>query len=272
MNVSAAIRSTRSFVHKMKERDLSLHASGITFFLFLSMIPILMLVTALLPLTPLSRSDLMRTLLAVIPEETQYLALGLVDQLYENFAGILPIALVTAVFSAGKGMLALMRAFNTLYGLPERRGYIRLRIAASINTVLFLGAILISLGLGVFGEKLLTILSSYRTGREGEEPFWNSLRGPLVFVLLFAVFLFLYTFIPDRKQKILRQLPGALFSAVGWSICSWGFSWYVQTFSSLTAYGSLGTVTVFLLWLYFFCYILLLGAVVNIFLENNGYF
>lgn len=232
-------RAVKSLLHELKEKNLSLHASGITFFLFLSTIPILLLVTAFLPLTPLTKNDLIRFLLAVIPKETQTLALALVDQVYKSFTKILPIALVTTAFSAGKGMLALMKAFNTLYGLEERRGYIRLRIAASVNTVLLLGAILLSLCLGVFGERLHVFL-------------------------LTAILLFLYTFIPEQKQKISRQLPGALFAALGWNLCSWGFSWYIRSFSGLTAYGSLGTVTVFLLWLYFFSYILLLGAVVNI--------
>ena len=48
-----------------------------------------------------------------------------------------------------------------------------------------------------------------------------------------AVFLFtfvgLYTIVPAKKQKPRQQLPGAVFTMIGWLIFSYAFSIYLRT-------------------------------------------
>ena len=60
---------------------------------------------------------------------------------------------------------------------------------------------------------------------------------------------------------------GAAFSAVGWMIVSWIFSVYLDIFKGFSSmYGSLTTIVLIMLWLYFCMYILLLGGEVNMIL------
>ena len=62
---------------------------------------------------------------------------------------------------------------------------------------------------------------------------------------------------------------GAAFSAVGWIIVSWIFSVYVDIFKGFSSmYGSLTTIVLIMLWLYFCMYILLLGGEVNMILRD----
>ena len=58
-------------------------------------------------------------------------------------------------------------------------------------------------------------------------------------------------------------IAGALTAAVGWSIFSWAFSAWVSATGSYGTYGSLVTVVVVMLWLYYCQYILLLSACLN---------
>ena len=65
------------------------------------------------------------------------------------------------------------------------------------------------------------------------------------------------------------QLMGAAFSAVGWMIVSWIFSVYLDIFKGFSSmYGSLTTIVLIMLWLYFCMYILLLGGEVNVILRD----
>ncbi len=65
------------------------------------------------------------------------------------------------------------------------------------------------------------------------------------------------------------QLMGAAFSAVGWMIVSWIFSVYLNIFKGFSSmYGSLTTIVLIMLWLYFCMYILLLGGEVNVILRD----
>ena len=65
------------------------------------------------------------------------------------------------------------------------------------------------------------------------------------------------------------QLMGAAFSAVGWMIVSWIFSVYLDIFKGFSSmYGSLTTIVLIMLWLYFCMYILLFGGEVNVILQD----
>ena len=91
-----------------------------------------------------------------------------------------------------------------------------------------------------------------------------------------AVFLFtfvgLYTIVPAKKQKPRQQLPGAVFTAVGWLIFSYAFSIYFTHFSNFSyMYGSLTAVVLLMLWLYICICILFVGAELNGFLEKSHY-
>ena len=69
--------------------------------------------------------------------------------------------------------------------------------------------------------------------------------------------------LPNRKASIRSQLPGSIMSAVGWALLSFGISVYVDYFNGFSMYGSLTTIVLVMLWLYFGMYILLVAAEVN---------
>ena len=79
----------------------------------------------------------------------------------------------------------------------------------------------------------------------------------------------LYKFLPNQIVQLKVQLMGAAFSAVGWMIVSWIFSVYLNIFKGFSSmYGSLTTIVLIMLWLYFCMYILLLGGEVNVILRD----
>ena len=79
----------------------------------------------------------------------------------------------------------------------------------------------------------------------------------------------IYKFLPNHIVQLRIQLMGAAFSAVGWMIVSWIFSVYLDIFKGFSSmYGSLTTIVLIMLWLYFCMYILLLGGEVNMILRD----
>ena len=82
----------------------------------------------------------------------------------------------------------------------------------------------------------------------------------------------IYTYIPNTKISFKKQIPGAVFVATGWGSFTFGFSLYIEYFSSFSGYGTIGTVILFLLWLYFCSYIMLMGAVINWFYNRPSFF
>ena len=80
----------------------------------------------------------------------------------------------------------------------------------------------------------------------------------------------IYKFLPNRRTNLKRQIPGAVFAAIGWMIISWIFSVYVDVFQGFSdMYGSLTTIVLIMLWMYFCMYTILLGGVVNVMVSDE---
>mgnify|MGYP003296199970 CR=1 FL=1 len=259
----------KRFNRKLRHDDLSAYASSIAFFLFLSLIPLLILICFLIPYTPFSEADLMLVCMNLVPKQMNPWIIGLISQVYDKPKGILPVTFFITIWSAGKGMLALMRGLNRINDVMEERGYFRLRLLSSIYTIVILIVLIITFVLGVFGRNILKWLVEKTVGV-------MEIRSELISLISFfvmisvSIFAFsgIYTYIPNKKLFFYKQIPGAVFVASAWSIFTFGFSLYIEYFSGFTAYGTLGTIVLFLFWLYFCSYIMLMGAVINWFWEK----
>jgi membrane protein len=77
-------------------------------------------------------------------------------------------------------------------------------------------------------------------------------------------------FLPNRHNRFLQSLPGAVSTALLWQLFSLGFSRYVDhTVERYTnIYGSVYTVAIGLLWVYWCMCILLFGGLLNRLLNN----
>ena len=81
-------------------------------------------------------------------------------------------------------------------------------------------------------------------------------------ITLMIFFLLIYKFLPNRRTNLERQIPGAVFAAIGWMIISWIFSVYVDVFQGFSdMYGSLTYNRVdYALDVFLYVYDVLLGA------------
>ena len=80
----------------------------------------------------------------------------------------------------------------------------------------------------------------------------------------------IYKFVPNRRATLKSQIPGAMVSSVAWSLFSLAFSIYIDlTPGTVNMYGSLTTLVLIMLWLYFCMWILLIGAEINSYFEDR---
>lgn len=251
------------FGKHMGRKNISAFAASTAFFIFLSLIPALMLLCSLLPYTPVTEADLMTVVKEISPDAVNPLLVNVVTEVYDQSVGIVSITAVATLWSAGKGILALMRGLNAIHDVEENRNYFILRLVACMYTVLMLLAIILSLLVAVFGNTLINLV-------EGSFPksayLFNLLmnfRTPFIWLVLTLLIALMYTYVPGTKLGFRMQLPGAGFAAVGWSVMTWGFSVYEDRFNGFTTYGNLTTIIILMLWLYAGMYVILVGAYVN---------
>lgn len=254
---------------ELKLQNISAFAASTAFFLFLSLVPMLILLCTIIPFTPLTEQNLITVVTDLTPDVMDPLMIGLIQEVYEKSAGILSVALFITLWSAGKGVLALMQGLNAINNVKEERNYFVVRIVASFYTLIVLLMIILSLFIMVFGNALVDVLLYKIPHLQTFVSFLMNFRFVVVWAVLTVFFAMIYAYIPNRKLRLKEQLPGAMFSAIAWSVFSWVFSIYVSSNNLGGVYGSLTIVIVVMLWMYFCMYIVLLGAYWNQYLGDR---
>lgn len=182
-------------------------------------------------------------------------------------SGVLPVAVVTAVWSSSMGMVAVIKGLDHIYEADSPRNYIMLRLMAVVYVIMLAVVLIAAALLLVFGTTIYYFLLD-------RWPVFAALlinfKSLVSFVLLFMFFTLLYTFVPRRRVKLRHNLAGAVFGAGGWLLFSYFFSLFVENFSNFSIYGSLATLVILMFWLFFCMYILFLGGEVSMWLECSG--
>ncbi len=232
------IHYIKKIVWAYSNDEMSVYAAQASFFIILAVFPFFMLLLSLIDWIPmLQESDLLEGVVDLLPNNLDALAITVIhDVQTSTSAALLSVSALAAIWSSSKGMLSIERGLNRAYGIEVTRNYFIRRLVCSGYILLFTFFCAISLVFFGIGSVIMVFF----------------------FVLAF------YVVLPYRKQNIYQQLPGALFTTIGWSLFSWAFSFYFRNFTNFVpTYGSLTAIILLMLWLYWGICILFIGAEIN---------
>ena len=265
-----AVKMVSGFLGAMCDDHVGAYAAQTAYFIMLSFFPFIILLVTLIRYTSITPADVYEAARAIFPASMDSFILSLINEVYSKTAVTVSVSAIVAAWSAGKGFLALMRGMNTIYNVEERRNYIILRLRSALYTVVFVIAIILSLVVLVFGNSIHEAAVEHMPFLAVVTGMIVRLKGIVGVCFLTVVFMLLYRFVPNRRARLLSQAPGALFSSVCWYLFSIGFSIYVEYSPGISnMYGSLTTIVLVMLWLYFCMYIILLGAEINSYFEDQ---
>lgn len=245
------------------DQKVPLYAANASFFLILSVFPVLVVLLALMRYTGLQVETFTDLVSAVVPGALMPMVNRLVLSAYVNSTGtVLSISAVAALWSASRGMYSFITGLNAIYDVQENRGYFRTRLISMGYTFAFLLVLLLTLVLHVFGGDLLHLLDDLPI-----PAFLLNLLDLRVFVLLFlqtALFCAMFVVLPNEKNRLRESIPGALLASIGWQVFTNVYSIYSQKFTAYSSiYGSVYVVALGMLWLYFCICIVFYGGVLN---------
>jgi len=259
------IRLIKDMNEKIKESHLSAYAAQSAYFIILSAVPFVMFLLTILNFINFDADGLIVSIVGAAPSETSDILLNILEGINVNSSGaILSFSIIALLWSAGKGVMTITKGLNSVYGIPETRHYVILRLVSTFYTLMFAVIIIFTLAFLVFGNKIYLWICTVLPFLDNVAAFIISARTILSLLILTIFFVFLYKFLPNRKCTLKRQLPGAIFTASGWMISSYIFSIYVDYSPGLSyMYGSLTGLIILMLWLYFCMNLLFLGAEIN---------
>jgi membrane protein len=219
---------------------------------------------------PLQIEQQIGTLSAMLPPDAAAIVKEQAHKVAADVGGLsvgAALGILLALYSAAKGMKALIEGLNIIYDEQEERGFIKLNLVALglmlvliVAMIIAIGAIIIvpillnTIGLGPVAETLLRIL-----------------RWPILFGVALVVLAIIYRYGPSRAQARWRWVSwGAAIATAVWTLGSIAFSIYVQNFGSYNeTYGSLGAVVILLMWFWLSAFVALLGAELNSEMEHQ---
>ena len=238
-----------------------------------SFFPFMLLMVSLLRFTPLEMNIEEALMGGVINDVAGEFFAGVMREVSERATpgALLGAVGIFAIWAASRCLLSIIQGLNQVYSTKSNRSWWSLRLIAVVYVFVLQVIIVVSLGILVFGEEINDRLSS-ELGLKILDQSVIDLRWVMGFVLLVLFFVLIYTVVPERKNRMLSELPGALLGAGGWLGFSWLFSLYIAHFSDFGAvYGSLAAAVILMLWLYFCMYILFMGAQFNVWLQGKGF-
>lgn len=268
--VKKIAETVKGFMDSMNQCHTTAYAAQAAYFIILSFIPFMLLLMTSIKYTPLTREEVVWAVMQVCPENFQGFIQSIVNEVYEKSLGVVPVSALIAMWSAGKGIQALTNGFNSVYQVRETRNYFLTRIRAVFYTLVFVISIVLTLILQVFGNSLQRELGKRFPFMERIIATIIGMRVVITLSTLCLVFLLMYKFIPNRKATFRSQFPGAFLSSMCWSVFSFCFSLYIDFYSSASnMYGSMTTVVLILLWMYFCMMFVMIGAQVNHYFEKK---
>lgn len=272
-HLSTFLRWLLRFIDDMNHDNIGLYAAQSAFFTILSAVPFLMIIVFMLRyFIHVDILSIITPIIRAFPDPIASFMTQIISEIFyrSDSAAIVSVAVITVFWSASRGTMSIYAGLNNIAGYTKSRNWFIMRIVSFFYTLLFIAVIIATAVILVFGNAIIQFIDKEFIVAHYLLLVVFRLKYPIFFVLFTLGFAAIYDFLPQRKLKFTRQLPGALFTTTGWLVFSYGFSLYVMHFSKYSfIYGSLAAIILLMLWIYFCIYMLLIGAEINKYIRNK---
>jgi membrane protein len=256
------------FVKGMRNGAVTTRASSLAYKFFLAIFPSLIFLITLIPYVPIAdfQDQLLQLMRDFLPSGAYDATQETLEDLIKNQnGGLLSFGFLFALFLSTDGMHSVISSFNLSIHANETRNFFKIRLIAVILVFIITLLLVLSIALIVFSEVVIDYLE--KANILNDAFFVYALivgKWIITLALFFFAFSFIYWLGPDSKNRFRFFNAGSTFATFFSILISSGFAFYVNNFGNYNKlYGSIGTVMVVMLWMYFNAIVLLLGFELN---------
>lgn len=252
---------SRFVLRRLREERLPEVAGSLTYTTVLTLVPVLTIAFAIFTTFPLF-TTFRETLEAymvqsVMPKGIANTILDYLTQFSAKASRLSAVGavflIVTAIFMFG----TVDRTLNRIWRVDETRPFLQRMVV--YWAVMTIGPLLIGASLTAASE-LLPLLGS---GGARSSPLVSTLGLLLSLLLSTLAFALVYQTVPNRQVDWREAIVGGLVAAVAFEVTRRLFGFAISLGGGYRAiYGALAAIPVFLIWVYLFWLITLLGAVI----------
>ncbi len=240
-------------------------AAAMSFYAFFSLIPLMILITASIGFVFGMHAGLLDRVIEMVRQGLPYLSERFINDLRglsDKWQSYGWVGLLFLVYSTEMVLGATSEALTAIFGTTERYGFLRRKV---LNLFVLLLAIIASL-MSLVMTAVSIVFTRHNIEVAGVK-LLISLIDSLVFKLVLPFFLMagmvavVFKILSGPNMNLRYSFYGSLLFTVLWESAKQLFAWYVSNFGSYNKfYGSLGTLMILLLWIFYSSNIFLFSA------------
>lgn len=259
------------FITGLSKGSFTIRAKSVTYSLFSAIFPLLIFGFSLIPFIPIPgfQDTLMEVVTEMMPPAIYDVFFDTISDTILNPSGtLLSFGIITSLFFASNGILAIIEAFNASFHHVDRRNLISKRLISIAMVLILCTLIVAAMTVIIGGSKYIDHLVTHHM-TIADSTFWyvclHIAKWLIIILLYFMAISFLYYLAPSKKSRYKFISPGAILATIVQILCSSGFSFYLNNFANYNKiYGSLGTIIIVLMLLYLTSISLILGFELNL--------
>lgn len=259
------------YVKGIIEGAFTYRAGSIAFSFFMALFPFALFILNLIPYIPIDnfQEDFLSFVETSVPPST-YGAVEsiLIDIMNNSYRSLLSTGVLMSIFLMSNGVNAIISGFESSYHIVSARNFLRQYLVALLLSILLSIMLLISVAVFLTIEVYMHF-SDFPT-------LAKTVRYTFIISMIFLITCVLYKYGAKETKKIHFFSIGAFFTTFLVIVISYFFGIYVTRFAQYNElYGSIGTLLVFMIYIWINCMILLLGFELNASIyrlkKNNSY-
>jgi len=237
--------------------------AALAYFAIFAIAPVLIIAIAIAGLVygrEAIEGNIVRTISGVVGSDTAIFVQGLVKSASQPREGVIGVVVgVAGIILGSTGLFFQLKdALNTVWEVAPKAGYrlvdmIRDNILSFVMVlglgILMLASLLLTTGMGAVGLLL-----------PGGGPVWRLFDFILSIGLVTLLFGGIFKFLPDVYITWGDVWPGAILTALLFTVAQVALSWIVRLINPGLAFGAAGALVIILVWVNLASLILLFGA------------
>lgn len=250
-------------------------AKGLAYSFLAALPPLMIFFFSLIAYFPVDgvQDELLNGMGGIVPEKI----LGPLTNTVNDIMGhrhstLLSIGFIGSILLAANGMNGFILSLNFANQSLEKRPFLQ-RFAICLALVFIMYLLIVLVICLIIGNKYLLQLifsQGWLADTKANTLMFNIGRWVLLSLATLLGVALIYYWAPVKKQRVGFFSPGAVLATGMFFVLTWGFGVYINNFSRYNLlYGSIGTLLLLMLWIYFSCIVLLVGYELNISIYNG---
>lgn len=243
---------------------MSILPGQLSFFLLLSLIPLILLIGVFADIAGASLIDLKHIIIDSLPVRVGNMLIPLLTGESLDYNGI--VILVSALLLVSKGTRSIIRVASVIYETKDV-STIGTFIKSITFAIMLIALMAFLIVIPVLGTEIIKLLNDFGLISDITDNIikkYAILKWPLTMLIIYINLKIIYIYSPNKTIPSKSVNKGTLFTSILWVVITAGYSFYITHLTKYTIfYGGAANIIILMLWIYLMSYIFVLGMSIN---------